>query len=778
MCGNYTKRNEELEINTPHLDNHEGCSCGDYEHNHHDDCSCGTHDHEYEDHHSCGCSSHSHEHNHHQHHDCGCSSHIHEHNHYHSHSEGCGCEDHDKGHTHNHKSTDHCCSACAQRSEIKISFLKDNLFDGDRKIDLARITISGILLIAGGYFAITPLIFAAYIMAGYEVIWAALKSIFNGKALDENFLMLVSTIGAIYVGEYPEAAGVMLFFSIGEFFEDLAVDKSRRSISQAMDIKSDSATKKIENSFVTVAPEELGIGDTIIVKPGEKIPVDGIITSGNSTIDTSAITGESIPRPVSVGDEITSGFINGNASLEVKVTATFNDSAVGKILELVENSATRKTHMERFITKFAKYYTPTVVFLAVLLAILPPIILDGQFKLWLYRAMTFLVISCPCALVISVPMTLFAGIGAASSKGMVIKGSNYLEAFARLKTIAFDKTGTLTHGNFQVETFSPVEGISKEEMALAAYKCEHLSNHPIAEAITKYCAPIIKNMNYLHSTDVSSSNKSSSHPSESHEELPGLGVILHLDYDSKDHSHKQLYAAGNIKMMKELGVTIDYDDKNVLSLTSASVVYIAAYDKGTGCHKLLGTITISDKIREESKATIDKLRSLGIKNLVMLTGDRNSVAKEVSNNLGMTEFHGELLPQDKVGYISKLIEARKNNRSSDTIAFIGDGINDAPVLAISDIGVAMGALGSDAAIEAADIVMTTDSIKQLPLLVSIAKKTVSICKQNIIFAIGIKVLFLASGALGLANLWMAVFADVGVTCLAILNALRALKTKQ
>ncbi|XVG96127.1 heavy metal translocating P-type ATPase [Eubacteriales bacterium KG127] len=761
MCRNYTKENNELKINTSHLYGKSGGSHGPHEsvhnHVHKHDCDCNHHEHE--NHSICSCVA---------------EDHMHEHNHEHD----CDCVSDDHGHTHKHQSMDHCCSACAQRSEIKISSVKGCLFDIDRKIDLSRIIISGILLLSGGYFAITPLIFAAYIMAGYEVIWAALKSIFNGKALDENFLMLVSTIGAIYVGQYPEAAGVMLFFSIGEFFEDLAVDKSRRSISQAMDIKSDSATKKIDNSLITVAPEELQIGDTIIVKPGEKIPVDGTIISGNSTIDTSAITGESIPRSVSVGDEITSGFVNGNATLEIKATATFHDSAVGKILELVENSATRKTHMERFITKFAKFYTPTVVFLAVVLTILPPLLLNGEFKLWLYRAMTFLVISCPCALVISVPMTLFAGIGAASSKGIVIKGSNYLEAFARLKTIAFDKTGTLTHGIFQVEKFTPVEGVSKKDMALAAYHCEHLSNHPIAEAITKYCAQIINSKDYSHTLEESPVSIISSHPTESHEELPGLGVMVHCLDSSKEHPHKQLYAAGNSKMMNKLGITVNSDEKNILSSHSASVVYIATYDQVTDSHKLLGTITISDKIREESKATIDKLRSLGIKNLVMLTGDRNSVAKEVSNNLGMTEFHGELLPHDKVGYISKLIEARKNNRSSDTIAFIGDGINDAPVLAISDIGVAMGALGSDAAIEAADIVMMTDSIKQLPLLVSIAQKTVSICKQNIIFAIGIKVLFLALGALGLANLWMAVFADVGVTCLAILNALRALKTKQ
>ena len=436
--------------------------------------------------------------------------------------------------------------------------MREQILDTDRVTDLIKIFSAAFLLGCGYIYNIEAFFFAAYVLAGYEVIWEALKSIFRGDALDENFLMLVSTLGAIYVGQYPEATGVMLFYSIGEFFEDFAVDKSRRSISEAMDIKSDFATKKIGNDYITIKPEELTVGDLIVVKAGEKIPVDGTVISGNSSLDTSALTGESMPREVSSGEEVTSGFINGNGLLEIRVTAAFEDSAVGKILEMVESSSSRKTHMERFITKFAKYYTPIVVGLAILLAIVPTIILGfDTFNQWLYRAMTFLVISCPCALVISVPMSLFAGIGAASSKGMIVKGSSYLEAFARLDTIAFDKTGTLTKGVFAVDNINTAEGVEQAKILKAAYACEHLSEHPIAIAISRYAE--------LNLTDAT--KQSILNATASQEEIPGRGV--------KVSDGKITYFAGNKKLMNDIGIADDVLSGVKITNSVASIVYVA-----------------------------------------------------------------------------------------------------------------------------------------------------------------------------------------------------------
>ena len=719
------------------------------------------------------------EHNHeHEHGNCGCNHehlHDHEHNHEHEHEhENCGCghahgnhheHEHNHGHDHNHSEYDHCCDSCAERSKSSLTPMREQILDTDRVTDLIKIFSAAFLLGCGYIYNIEAFFFAAYVLAGYEVIWEALKSIFRGDTLDENFLMLVSTLGAIYVGQYPEATGVMLFYSIGEFFEDFAVDKSRRSISEAMDIKSDFATKKIGNDYITVKPEELAVGDLIVVKAGEKIPVDGTVISGKSSLDTSALTGESMPRDVSSGEEVTSGFINGNGLLEIRVTAAFEDSAVGKILEMVESSSLRKTHMERFITKFAKYYTPIVVGLAILLAIVPTIILGfDTFNQWLYRAMTFLVISCPCALVISVPMSLFAGIGAASSKGMIVKGSSYLEAFARLDTVAFDKTGTLTKGVFAVDNINTAEGVEQAKILKAAYACEHLSEHPIAIAISRYAE--------LNLTDAT--KQSILNATASQEEIPGRGV--------KVSDGKITYFAGNKKLMNDIGIADDVLSGVKITNSVASIVYVAQSSEVLEADNLtlefLGTIEISDQIMEESESTISKLRALGVPNLLMLTGDLETSAAYVSKKIGLTNYVAQLLPQDKVAVISDLINKRDEQGSKHAIAFVGDGINDAPVLAISDVGVAMGAFGSDAAIEAADVVMMTDSIAKLPLLVSIAKKTVRICKENIIFAIGIKLIFLVLGALGLANLWMAVFADVGVTVLAILNAMRSLRIKE
>lgn len=746
------------EHNHEHVHDHADCCCEHPHHNHSE--SSDEHDHkhihhnEYDHKHEneyCNCSSEDEHHKHgHELVDCGCG---HEHGHHHH------------GYDHNHTEYDHCCDACAERSKSSLTPMREQILDTDRVIDLIKIFSSAFLLACGYIYDIEAYFFAAYVLAGYEVIWEAIKSIFRGDTLDENFLMLVSTLGAIYVGQYPEATGVMLFYSIGEFFEDFAVDKSRRSISEAMDIKSDSATKKIGNDYITVKPEELVVGDLIVVKAGEKIPVDGTVISGKSSLDTSALTGESMPREVNAGENVTSGFINGNGLLEIRVTAAFEDSAVGKILEMVEASSSRKTHMERFITKFAKYYTPIVVGLAILLTIVPTIILGfDTFNQWLYRAMTFLVISCPCALVISVPMSLFAGIGAASSKGMIVKGSSYLEAFARLDTIAFDKTGTLTKGVFAVDNINTADGVEQNTVLQAAYACEHLSEHPIALAISRHAE--LK----LPDTTKQSILKATS----SQEEIPGRGI--------KVNDGKITYFVGNKKLMDEIGIADDVLSGVKITNSVASIVYVAQSSVSKASDNLatefLGAIEISDQIREESESTISRLRELGVPNLLMLTGDLETSAAYVSKKIGLTNYIAQLLPQDKVNVISDLIDKRNEQGSKNATAFVGDGINDAPVLAMSDVGVAMGAFGSDAAIEAADIVMMTDSIEKLPLLVSIAKKTVRICKENIIFAIGIKLIFLALGALGLANLWMAVFADVGVTVLAILNAMRSLKIKE
>ncbi|MDY4060860.1 MAG: heavy metal translocating P-type ATPase [Anaerovoracaceae bacterium] len=701
--------------------------------------------------------------------------HSHDHIRHHGHENGCSCEDHLHHHNHEHDhehhhhegddcSDDHCCAACAARAKTTLTPVKSSLLDTERIVDLIRIFAAAILLVCGYVFNMDVLFFAGYIIVGYEVIWEALKSLFRGEALDEHFLMFISTIGAMYVGQHPEATGVMLFYSIGEFFEDIAVDRSRRSIAMAMDIKSDSATKKVGEELIDVKPEDLKIGDIILVKPGEKIPVDGKILTGISTLDTAALTGESIPRDAEPGDNITSGFINGNGLLEIEVTAEFRDSAVGKILEMVESSSARKTHMEKFITKFAKYYTPIVVVLAVLLAILPPAFTGwNNFNDWLYRAMTFLVISCPCALVISVPMSLFAGIGAASSKGMVVKGSSYLEAFARLGTIAFDKTGTLTRGVFAVDSVRPAKGVTEANLVAAAYSCEHLSKHPIATAISDYAKKV------LSATD----QQSLFHDITKYEEIPGHGT--------KAINTTKIFYAGNIKLMKKIGLEdsiLNTSNNADETETGSSLVYIAEASQNETNPKFLGTIEVSDQIRSESAETISKLRNLGVRRVMMLTGDRESVASSVAKEIGLTDYRAQLLPQDKVKTMSEFIQERNAKKQREAIAFVGDGINDAPVLAISDVGVAMGAFGSDAAVEAADVVMMTDSIAKLPLLISIAKKTVRISKENIIFAIGIKLIFLALGALGMANLWMAVFADVGVTVLAILNAMRSLKVDE
>ena len=583
-------------------------------------------------------------------------------------------------------------------------------------------------LINNGLFVIS------YLIVGLEIVLKAIRNIFKGKVFDENFLMVIATIGAFVIGEYPEAVAVMLFYQIGEAFQDYAVDKSRKSIISLMDIRPDFANIQRNGKIDKINPEEVNVGDIIVVKPGEKVPLDGIIVKGTSMIDTSALTGESVPKEIKEQDEILSGCINENGVLEVKVTKKFGESTASKILDLVENASSKKSKSENFISKFAKYYTPIVVVTAVLLAIIPPMIFNrAEWIEWIHRALTFLVVSCPCALVISIPLGFFGGIGGASKIGVLIKGSNYLEALSNTEIMVLDKTGTLTEGVFEVQQINPID-ISKEDLIKYATYAESFSNHPIAISLKKAYGKEIVNKKVSET-----------------QELPGLGVRAVIEGES--------IFVGNEKLMKEN--CIDY----IKSEEIGTILYIAVNNK------FAGTIVISDKIKTDAKETIDKLKKDNIKKIVMLTGDKRKVGENVAKKLGIDEVYTELLPSDKV---EKVEELMKNKSENGNLAFIGDGINDAPVLAISDIGIAMGGLGSDAAIEAADVVLMTDEPSRVVDAIKISKKTMTIVKQNIIFAIFIKLIVLILSAIGISNMWQAVFADVGVSILAILNALRAL----
>ena len=574
----------------------------------------------------------------------------------------------------------------------------------------------------------------SYLIVGLDVLIEAIKNIFKGEVFDENFLMTIATIGAFAIGEYPEAVAVMLFYQIGEMFQSYAVDKSRKSIASLMDIRPDFANIKKNGSIEKVSPDKISIGDIIIVKPGEKVPLDGTIVDGNSMLDTSALTGESVPREVSIGDEVLSGSINQNGLIEIKVTKNFGESTVSKILDLVENASSKKSKSENFISKFAKYYTPIVVVIAVLLAIIPPIIFkETEFIQWLYRALTFLVVSCPCALVISIPLGFFGGIGGASKLGVLVKGSNYLEALSKTEVVVFDKTGTLTEGVFEVKKVNSVD-ITKEDLIKYAAYAESFSNHPIANSLKKAYGKDIDNKKI----------------SETHE-LSGLGVNAVVD-------GKEVFV-GNEKLMQEKN--IEYIKCNEIG----TILYVAINNQ------FKGTIIISDKIKADAKKAIEKLKKNNVKKIVMLTGDKKAVGESVAKELGLDEVYTELLPNDKV---EKVEELMKSKSEKGKLAFVGDGINDAPVLAISDIGIAMGGLGSDAAIEAADVVLMTDEPSKVVDAIKISKKTLKIVKQNIIFAIAVKILVLILSAIGLSNMWQAVFADVGVSVLAILNALRVL----
>lgn len=573
-----------------------------------------------------------------------------------------------------------------------------------------------------------------YLVIGYDIVYKAVRNISHGQVFDENFLMMVATFGAFGVKEYSEAVAVMLFYQVGELFQGYAVGKSRQSISAMMDICPEYANIEVDGKLTQVDPDDVEVGSVIVVKPGERIPLDGIVVEGESMVDTAALTGESVPRRAAEGDEIISGCVNGSGTLKVKVTKAFEDSTVSKILELVENASSKKARVENFITRFAKYYTPVVTIGAVILAILPPIILGGGWAEWIQRACIFLVISCPCALVISVPLGFFGGIGASSNLGVLVKGSNYLEAVAEMTTIVFDKTGTLTKGEFKVSEVLPVNG-SKEELLELAAHVEGYSNHPIANSVREAYGKEL-DMNRVNGT----------------EEIAGHGIHTFVD-------GKEVWL-GNAKMMAARNIS--YTENS----SAGTVIYVAVDGA------FAGTIVISDSIKEGVKEAIHSMKKVGVKKCVMLTGDRKAAAQAVADELGLDEVHAELLPGDKVSQVEALL---KEQHEKEKLAFVGDGINDAPVLTRADIGIAMGSMGSDAAIEAADVVLMDDDVRKIASLVKIARKTLSIVHQNIVFALGVKAIVLILGAFGIANMWEAVFADVGVSVIAILNSMRTLR---
>lgn len=616
---------------------------------------------------------------------------------------------------------------------------------------LIRIIISSVLLVA--LMIISKLVqlnkwlefvlyLAPYLIIGYDILKKAIKGIAKGQVFDENFLMAVATIGAVALGDFAEGAAVMLFYQIGELFQSVAVGKSRRNITSLMDIRPDYANVEVDGKLEKVDPDDVKIGTDIIVNPGEKVPIDGVVVSGESTLNTSALTGESVPRSVKSGDEIISGCINLTGVLRIKTSKEFGDSTVSKILDLVENSSMKKSKSENFITKFARYYTPAVCGGALVLAVLPPIVrmIMGESAMWgdwITRALTFLVISCPCALVISIPLSFFAGIGCASANGVLVKGSNYLEALSDTQYIVFDKTGTLTKGVFEVTGIYPANGFDESTIVGLASYAECASNHPISISLKKYFGKEIKRDSV---SDI--------------EEIAGHGVSAVVN------GHK-VYA-GNIKLMHKENIAVDAEHNE------GTVVYVSCDGVYAGC------IVISDVIKDNSKKAISSLKKSGIDKTVMLTGDSKETAKRVAENLGLDEYHAELLPADKVEWVEKLLGEKSPKKK---LAFVGDGINDAPVLSRADIGIAMGALGSDAAIEAADIVLMDDDPSKIALARKISVHTLKIVKENIWFALIVKAVCLVLGALGIANMWIAIFADVGVMVLAVLNAIRALKLK-
>lgn len=682
---------------------------------------------------------HSHENNHDHAYGCGC-----DHAHEHSHEHDCGC-----GHSHEHS---HGCGCEGEEVEIKkliagvvvflaamIVFHIPGLFQSFDESLMDNIELVVFLLI--------------YLMTANEIVVNAIKNLFKGKALDEQFLMTIASLGAFFVGEYSEACAVMLFYLVGEAFQDYAVDKSRDSISELMDIRPDYANLlKKDGITEKVAPESIKVGNLILVKPGEKIPLDGVIIDGSASLDTSALTGESLPREVVTDDSVISGSINLDGVLTIKVAKEFGQSTVSKILDLVENASTKKAKTEKFITRFAKIYTPIVVALALLIAIAPPLfnslmmgadITDfyGVWNEWIYRALTFLVISCPCALVISVPLSFFAGIGAASTKGVLIKGSNYLEAMAACDTVVFDKTGTLTKGVFQVQKIQ--SSVPDEEFLKTAAVAELFSSHPIAKSIKD----ALKNINVkAYETLEKEGSKIKI------EEIHGKGI--------KAVYQDEMIIAGNEKLMQAEGISYEKVTE------PGTIMYVAK----NGMY--LGYALIADEIKETAKDTITQLKKMGVKNTVMLTGDRKEIAESIGKALGLDRVYSELLPADKVEHVEKLLQ------ESNILAFVGDGVNDAPVLARADVGIAMGAMGSDAAIEAADLVLMDDNPQSIVKSIKLSRRTLKIAKQNIVFALVVKIAVLVLAALGIATMWAAVFADVGVCVIAIINAMRCSKSKE
>ncbi|GAA0108766.1 heavy metal translocating P-type ATPase [Clostridium tertium] len=634
----------------------------------------------------------------------------HEHSHEHSH-------DHSHGHSHDH-------------SNGEAVSLKENM-----RLIIGAIVYAIALISTEGSILSVVLFALSYVLVGGEVVLTAIKNILRGEVFDENFLMTVATLGAFFVGEFPEGVAVMLFYQIGEVFQSYAVNRSRKSITSLMNIRADYANVLKDGKEEKVNPETVNIDDVIIIKPGERVPLDGIVLDGTSFVDTSALTGESVPREVSTGEDILAGFINTNGVLKVKVTKNFKESTVSRILELVENASNKKAPTEKFITRFARIYTPIVVFSALALAIIPPLVIkDASFYDWIYRALIFLVVSCPCALVVSIPLGLFAGIGGASRKGILVKGGNYLEALKDVNTVVFDKTGTLTKGVFKVTEINNVD-IAKEELIKIAAISESLSNHPIAQSIIKEYGKEID------------SNELSDY-----EEISGHGIKVTINNSQ--------VLIGNYKLMEKF--KIKYNNINSIG----TIVHVAINNE------YKGNIVISDEIKEGSKSAIEGLKAIGVSQTVMLTGDNKSVGEKVASLVGVDKVFAELLPGDKVEKVEDLI---KNNSTEGKVIFVGDGINDAPVLARADIGVAMGGIGSDAAIEAADVVLMKDDPEALVTAIKVARKTNKILWQNIIFSLGVKVLVLLLGAFGIANMWEAVFADVGVTVIAVINSTRCLK---
>lgn len=634
----------------------------------------------------------------------------HEHSHEHSHN-------HSHGHSHDH-------------SNGEAVSLKENM-----RLIIGAIVYAIALISTEGSILSVVLFALSYVLVGGEVVLTAIKNILRGEVFDENFLMTVATLGAFFVGEFPEGVAVMLFYQIGEVFQSYAVNRSRKSITSLMNIRADYANVLKDGKEEKVNPETVNIDDVIIIKPGERVPLDGIVLDGTSFVDTSALTGESVPREVSTGEDILAGFINTNGVLKVKVTKNFKESTVSRILELVENASNKKAPTEKFITRFARIYTPIVVFSALALAIIPPLVIkDASFYDWIYRALIFLVVSCPCALVVSIPLGLFAGIGGASRKGILVKGGNYLEALKDVNTVVFDKTGTLTKGVFKVTEINNVD-IAKEELIKIAAISESLSNHPIAQSIIKEYGKEID------------SNELSDY-----EEISGHGIKVTINNSQ--------VLIGNYKLMEKF--EIKYNNINSIG----TIVHVAINNE------YKGNIVISDEIKEGSKSAIEGLKAIGVSQTVMLTGDNKSVGEKVASLVGVDKVFAELLPGDKVEKVEDLI---KNNSTEGKVIFVGDGINDAPVLARADIGVAMGGIGSDAAIEAADVVLMKDDPEALVTAIKVARKTNKILWQNIIFSLGVKVLVLLLGAFGIANMWEAVFADVGVTVIAVINSTRCLK---